>query len=119
MTDMYRAVLEQPDDDLARLACADWLVEQGQDDRAELVRVQIELHGLPESDRAFALEDRAEALLAEHERDWLGPWYDRLVRWRFCRGFLDGVTIEPEVFLRHGGELFRTHPVREVRFVDG
>jgi uncharacterized protein (TIGR02996 family) len=119
MRDLLPAVLDQPDDDLLRLACADRLEEDGDADRAHLIRFQVEKHRRPENDeRAVELEARAEALLAEHERDWLGEWADRLVRWTFARGFLDSVTIEPDVFLRHGEELLGGHPVRLVRFVD-
>jgi uncharacterized protein (TIGR02996 family) len=117
---LLQAIREQPDDDLARLAWADWLEEQGQRDRAELVRVQLEQERLPRNDpRAGPLAVRAGALLAEHERAWLGPWADRLVRWQFRRGFLDSVVLEPESFLCHGADLFAQHPVREVQFVDG
>jgi uncharacterized protein (TIGR02996 family) len=115
---LLRAVCEQPDDELARLACADSFEEQGLADRAEFIRVQLGLDRLPKGDPlAGPLAVPAEALLAEHETRWLGEWADRLVRWTFRRGFLDGVVLEPETFLRHGEELFRLHPVREVQFV--
>lgn len=43
-----RAILEAPDDDTPRLVFADYLEETGRDPaRAEFVRVQIELAGLP------------------------------------------------------------------------
>jgi len=42
----YRAFVaqmrEHPGDDVVRLACADWLEERGEADRAEFVRVQVE-----------------------------------------------------------------------------
>ena len=38
-----RAIIERPDCDLPRLAFADWLEENGEPDRAEFCRVQIEL----------------------------------------------------------------------------
>jgi uncharacterized protein (TIGR02996 family) len=42
------AIRAAPADDAARMVYADWLQEQGEDARAELIRVQIELsHGLP------------------------------------------------------------------------
>src|SRR5262249_27249798 len=43
MTDrhaLFQAVLDQPDDDLPRLALADWLDEYGEAERAELIRLQ-------------------------------------------------------------------------------
>src|SRR5262249_18304279 len=69
------------------------------------------------SPRAGELAVEAEGLLAEHERRWLGEWAELLVNWSFRRGFLDSVTLEPEVFLARGAELFEAQPVREVRFV--
>jgi uncharacterized protein (TIGR02996 family) len=48
MTDgdyIYRAILAHPDEDTPRLAYADWLDENGQPDRAEFIRVQVELAG--------------------------------------------------------------------------
>jgi uncharacterized protein (TIGR02996 family) len=43
---LLRAVLTDPSDDLARLAYADALEEEGDDARAAFVRVQVELAGL-------------------------------------------------------------------------
>jgi uncharacterized protein (TIGR02996 family) len=50
-----RTLLEHPDDDATRLVLADWLEEEGQNDRAELVRLQVRLRGVlagPERDGA-------------------------------------------------------------------
>lgn len=44
---MVRAVCEQPDDDTVRLAFADWLEENGEPERAEFVRLQVELAKYP------------------------------------------------------------------------
>jgi uncharacterized protein (TIGR02996 family) len=41
------AIIERPDDDVPRLVFADWLDEHGQPERAEFVRVQVELAALP------------------------------------------------------------------------
>ena len=116
---LLTAVREQPDDDLARLAYADWLEENGEADRAQFVRLQLSLDREPtRSPQAGALAAEAEGLLAEHERRWLGEWAELLVNWTFRRGLLDSVTLEPEVFLTRGGDLFATLPIREVRFVN-
>src|SRR5579872_702669 len=45
---LLRAILENPADDSARLVYADWLDEHGQSERAEFIRVQIELQTTPE-----------------------------------------------------------------------
>jgi uncharacterized protein (TIGR02996 family) len=113
-----RAVVAAPDDDLPRLVYADWLDERGESARAEVIRLQCASARLPDGDPgAVDLDARAEALLAEHEQEWLGDWHDRLVRWTFRRGFLDGVEIEPGPFLDHGEALFDRHPIRKVKFI--
>jgi len=117
--DFLAAVLEHPDDDAPRLIYADWLEEHGESERAEFIRLQVDAARLPEGDpRACDLDSKAEGILAEFETAWLGEWSQRLVRWTFRRGFLDEITILPEVFLRGGEELFRAWPVRRFRFVD-
>ncbi len=40
---LLSAILESPADDLPRLVCADWLEENGEPERAEFIRVQIEI----------------------------------------------------------------------------
>ena len=115
---LLAAIREQPGDDLARMAYADWLEETGDRDRGEFVRVQLQLDQQPtRSARAGELAVAAEGLLVEHERRWLGEWADLLVNWSFRRGLLDSVSLAPEVFLARGAELLAAHPVREVRFV--
>src|SRR3954452_11439326 len=115
---LLAAIREQPDDDLARLAYADRLEESGQADRAHFVRLQLAVDQQEtRSVAAGELSAQADALAAAHERRWLGEWTDLLVNWSFRRGFLDSVTLEPEVFLARGEELFEWQPVREVRFV--
>jgi uncharacterized protein (TIGR02996 family) len=42
------AIIERPDDDVPRLVFADWLDEHGQPERAEFIRVQVELAALPD-----------------------------------------------------------------------
>src|SRR5262249_26518532 len=55
-------ILESPDDDTSRLIYADWLDDHGQPERAEFIRVQIELARLPYRDRRrLSLEQRERA----------------------------------------------------------
>ena len=68
------AIREAPDDDTPRLIYADWLDDHGDADRAEFIRVQCEAERLGEFDpRRPELEERANELLAAHEKNWLGP----------------------------------------------
>ncbi|MBY0457214.1 MAG: TIGR02996 domain-containing protein [Gemmataceae bacterium] len=54
MTDgdaLFRAICEQPWEDTPRLVYADWLDENGDPDRAEFIRVQVELARLPPAEQ--------------------------------------------------------------------
>jgi uncharacterized protein (TIGR02996 family) len=60
------------DDDTPRLIYADWLTENGKDDRAEFIRVQIERSRLPGWDAAqVRLRLREQELLERHGETWL------------------------------------------------
>jgi uncharacterized protein (TIGR02996 family) len=96
MTDLdalRQAVLAAPDDDLPRLVYADCLEENGDPDRAEFIRVQIELARQPEYE-PFAV------LCKARKQEWVTghPWWatlpflpsSGLVSWngfKFHRGF--------------------------------
>jgi uncharacterized protein (TIGR02996 family) len=91
------AIAEAPEDDLPRLAYADWLDEHGDPDRAEFIRVQCELARLEPSDpRREPLSERERVLLNAQGAKWtacLGPLAGT-VRWLFRRGMLEEVGIE-------------------------
>jgi uncharacterized protein (TIGR02996 family) len=131
---LLRAVIDEPDDDVPRLAYADWLDEHGQPDRAELVRVQLELARLPaEHLRRAALVLREGELLGEHEERWAQPlrrllWKKEMPRddscsarmsrpWLFSRGFVEAVAISHRTYFRHAKKLFSLAPVRDIWFV--
>ena len=60
------------DDDTPRLVYADWLTENGRDDRAEFIRVQIEQARLPTWDAAQVhLRLREQELQQLHGEEWL------------------------------------------------
>jgi uncharacterized protein (TIGR02996 family) len=85
-TALLAAIRAAPDDDAPRLIYADWLDEHGQPERAEFIRVQIELarHDSP------TLRQREAALLAEHHDALAGPLAAPHLRFRFDRGFITG-----------------------------
>jgi uncharacterized protein (TIGR02996 family) len=120
-----RDVLDHPNDDTPRLVYADWLQEQGDEERqvrAELIRTQCELGRLPPGDRRRAgLEGQARAILKEHGRKWTQPLRrERLGRgWEFRRGFVEGVTLSiRKQFVPKAARLFALAPIRAVRFRD-
>ena len=113
---LLRAIRDTPDDDLPRLALADWLDENGVPERAEFLRVQVELSRLPPDDpRRPALEDREHDLLAENEEYWLGDLAaaDGLHEWEFERGFLTEIAATPSCMSEHGPAVFATNPWKE------
>lgn len=112
---LLAAVIANPDDDVLRLAFADWFDENGQSDRAEFIRVQIERARLQADDpRQSELMHREVVLLAEHGQEWFGfAPNDHLV---FRRGFVEGIALHPEHKLQLE-EIFRTHPIRELRLI--
>jgi uncharacterized protein (TIGR02996 family) len=93
------AIGTDPDDDTPRLVCADWLEDHGQAERAEFIRVQIELARLPEDEpRRQELEAREQALLKEHGEEWAGSPPRIVTEWTFERGFLAGVKMPAKGF---------------------
>jgi uncharacterized protein (TIGR02996 family) len=88
-------IVTHPDDDPARLVFADWLEEQGQSARAELIRVQIERARLPGWDaRQVGLRLRERALLDKHGRKWEEelPAVEGVNWGKFRRGFVAEAT---------------------------
>jgi uncharacterized protein (TIGR02996 family) len=65
---LLQAILAAPEDDTAWLALADFLEEDGQDDRAELLRVRQRLLRMGDTPERLPLEDRLRALLASGVR---------------------------------------------------
>src|SRR5262245_14679240 len=114
-TSLVRAIIAQPDDDLPRLALADWLEEHGRQGPAELIRTQIELARLPEADeRRPALLGRKAYLLARHSKELGRPLRKLAQRWEFRRGCVEGVKLPAEQFLHKADDLFKAAPLRHL-----
>jgi uncharacterized protein (TIGR02996 family) len=129
MTDremLMRAIQENPDEDTPRLAYADALEEQGNDQRnqyfldwAELIRVQIEFARVDRySARWLELAHQQAALFKRRKNDWPPLWGSRLGRAAYRRGFW-----ESRQFGASEGKLHKSfdlavagNPLRGVRF---
>jgi uncharacterized protein (TIGR02996 family) len=133
-------ILGNPADDTPRLVYADWLDEQGDEARAELIRAQCELAAWPcdcdtSEERVYhdecrckeraALRGREVLLLAAHSDDWVAPLTEALGwplvkggRFAFRRGFPAEVDLPCEEFLRHAGALFSLAPLGRVHLTD-
>jgi uncharacterized protein (TIGR02996 family) len=114
------AILARYPDDGPRLVYADWLDENGDPDRAELVRVQLALARLPDDHpRRTELADRQTELHETVADAWTARLGGLAAGVEFRRGVPDAVTVGAEEFLAHGDELFRLAPVvRRVRLTD-
>jgi uncharacterized protein (TIGR02996 family) len=93
-----RAIFDAPDDDTPRLVYADFLQENGDEDRAELIRVQCERARLPaeaDTDRRRWLEERNGRLKEE-----VIPWDEMMAgaavmmdRGLWREGLAEGVAV--------------------------
>ena len=96
-------ILAHPDDDAPRLVFADWLEEQGDSDRAEFIRIQIERARLPEWDaRQVRLRLRERDLIELHGQKWKGelPSIEGITWEDFRRGFVATASFATFTILR-------------------
>jgi uncharacterized protein (TIGR02996 family) len=112
---LMQAILDAPEDDSLRLVYADWLDEHGDAERAEFIRVQIELATLPRHERRAVLGKRAKELLARNEEEWVRPIRDRVVAWAFRRGFVSAVTVTYDAYMKYTFELVRLAPIERIQ----
>jgi uncharacterized protein (TIGR02996 family) len=144
---LLRAVVAVPADDVPRLVAADWLDEHGQPERAEFIRVQVELARLEAAGDGTTAEAEA---LRRKERTFLGPMATYRALWAleacpelvrvefrdrsaaslesmrvagaerltFRRGFVEAVTCPASDWLAHGREVRWRQPIRAVRLTD-
>lgn len=113
------AILHEPEEMSHRLVYADWLEEQGEPERAEFIRLQIERARLhPADPRARRYLRRETQLLSQQERRWLGPLTHYAARYWFHRGFVEEISISLETFLQHGSQILAWAPLRKVHLRD-
>ena len=112
------AIAESPDDDGPRLVYADWLEDNGQPHRAELIRLQCRLATMQGWDpERLPLEQREADLLCVHGESWkplLPAWARPGERRAFRRGFLDHFSVTATDLLKRGPALFAATPVSEL-----
>lgn len=111
-------IRDEPDDDGPRLIYADWLDERG-DPRGEFIRIQCALARLPADDpRREGLREREQALLKANEAAWTEKLQGLASGFEFRRGMLEAVSVDASAFLQRGQDLFRSGPIRRVRFLE-
>lgn len=98
---LLQRIVDAPDDDAARLVYADWLLEQGDDARGELIQLQVKLAAEPDDARRRAMRVAENKLLKAHGAAWLEPlyavlpqrsWLDQY-RFEWVRGFVEEVAL--------------------------
>jgi uncharacterized protein (TIGR02996 family) len=110
-----QAILEDPNEDAHRLVFADWLDDQGDSERAEFIRVQVEKARWPQGHpQTRALAVREAALLERNRSAWAAGVADLVIRYTFCRGFIEEISLSAVQFLRRGKEILRLAPIRRV-----
>ena len=144
---LLQAILDNPEDDAVRLIYADWLEENGQDERAEFIRVQIELASIASQQEEFSKADishfdgeraavcerqaklwkREIRLYNRGEKGGFINWYvwSNLPNAIACkhdsfvmrRGFVDEVCCPAADWIRHGHQILAAHPVTTVRLM--
>jgi uncharacterized protein (TIGR02996 family) len=115
-------IVEHPDDDAPRLIFADWLDEQGEADRAALIRLQIERAGLDADDPAQPDLKAREVVLLRRCKDAVlaATGLDVNLRkppveWTFCRGFPEGCRgMLAATLIHHADHLMQCVPLREL-----
>jgi uncharacterized protein (TIGR02996 family) len=99
---LIAAIIAQPEEDTPRLAYADWLQEHGQEERAELIRTQVELArgtvGTLSAAERNERDARVRELLRRHSKQWRKPLLrttrTATVNWGpFERGMVDSAAV--------------------------
>jgi uncharacterized protein (TIGR02996 family) len=93
-TAFLEAIKAEPDDDTHRLVFANWLEENGEPERAEFIRLQVEWARLDwTNDRGADLQLRERELLARHGETWLGPLRGLVKEPQYRRGLLHAQAV--------------------------
>src|SRR5262245_7115136 len=109
------AILADPEDDAPRLIHADWLDDNGDPERAEFIRAQVELARLKEDDPRWGpLKRRERELLARHAKAWTAGLSRRVNDCAFRRGYVESLRVSVPRLLAEAKELFRLAPLTEL-----
>src|SRR5262249_44457803 len=84
--------------------------------RGDFIRLHVESERLPAGDpRRDEMRGQAFRILVANEADWVLPIGEGLIKWSWCRGFVESVTLTADVFVARAAGLFAWMPIREVR----
>lgn len=116
MTDLSRGfladIIAHPDDDTPRLIYADWLEENGQEERAELIRGMV---ANPDGDWVITSTTTPSEVVERIQRVANLPQRVTVI---LSRGFVSQVWCKAEVWQAHGPALAAEHPLERVELTD-
>jgi uncharacterized protein (TIGR02996 family) len=128
---LLRMILEQPAEDSHRLVYADWLEENGQPERAEFIRLQIEHRNYNEAPSDIQLRLRYLRRvthphgLVTHPHGLgclIGDDFDETIfgSYKWERGFISEIHTTFDVFMEKDRtkQLFSRHPITKVVLTD-
>ena len=109
---ILKEIIANPDDDAPRLVYADWLEEQGDPDRAEFVRIQLEMaiHESWQPEHA-KLESRIASLLTKHEESWKKELGVK-AHFYYRRGTIEQLTLTAKALCKIDPDIFKTTPIK-------
>ncbi len=113
---LLAAILAHPDEDTPRLMYADWLQENGEEERAEFIRLQIK----PKNDFTDEDDNRLDELLQRNSSMWtvhLPKDSSERWEWHFLRGMPEELRCDAPAFFEHTCELSEAH-IRELVLSD-
>jgi uncharacterized protein (TIGR02996 family) len=128
--DFLQHILAQPDDETARLAYADWLLEHGDGaaaDRAEFIQVQCQVarwsgefstwdQWAEAAQKLPHLRRREKVLLEANRAAWAAGVLPLAGSVEFRRGFVEQIKLDAQDFLRNAERIFQHAPVQRVHF---
>ncbi len=98
MIPFLRMIAENPDDDAPRLVFADWLDEHDMPERAEFIRLQIELARMDPSDEGYPEKTARMRRCGIFTTKGVHPFFDHVptekVRIAFNRGFIETINTQ-------------------------
>src|SRR5262249_34324697 len=113
-----QAIRANAEDDGLRLVYSDWLEERGDFERAEFIRLQIELSRLDPDDPVPAAKQRREGeLLEKRGKEWEAPAKKLVPAYDSARGFVDWARLDAATPLDRMPALLAMTPLRRLRIV--
>lgn len=119
---LLASILAQPEEDAPRLVYADWLEENGDAERGEFVRIEVELARTPPGTdeaerRRLTLHNRRTQLLKKRSQDWLRPFLPHAREPEFERGFVRSLAVTAHSFIQYADHWMAVTPLRRVKFL--